>query len=329
MPTLSELFAIIGFVALLAMVIIDFYLQYLAAQTGRKRAIITRFTIALVAAIVTFGGSCSSNKQRSRDEQAQREHRERLEAKLAESVNVQTQLKVQLDATKKEYDKILLAVTTNSASNPSLLAALAQKKGHFCIPRTDNIDIGSFVSELNERRDLSVLNKKRNHLKAIEDEKILFAPNLKMSDYNVRAFITALDKISGASLSTDFTSMPSLDTICTGPNDKISEYDNVVVPIADVKVGTNLLWKCYILRKNNTMQGYDNNFPLLIIARQQTGASTNVLVTRFTADLNIPERLIEEPITTENYKNAVDTALRGLIAVDSEALSMFSPNVNH
>ena len=78
MPTLSELFAIIGFVALLAMVIIDFYLQYLAAQTGRKRAIITRFTIALVAAIVTFGGSCSSNKQRSRDEQAQREHRERL-----------------------------------------------------------------------------------------------------------------------------------------------------------------------------------------------------------------------------------------------------------
>lgn len=225
----------------------------------------------------------------------------------------------------EEYGKILMNLATNPTPNPALLSALAQAKERFKVIDTDDPDLKMWASELKNKRDLQLLRRQQERLKAVDEEKIFIAPSLPIWNYTMKTFVTMLDtlaKRTGANLSSGFTSLPSIDILCPGPTDQKGPFDDLSFHVADISIRTNLAWNCRIIRKNNMLQFCSGQKPTLIIERRSTNGIETVQVYASGASLFLPGDLpIGEQFSASDYKTNINAVLRGLIAAAEKEFS--------
>ena len=313
---------------LLLALLYDYKLQYISParqQRQHKKISKFRYFVVFLAGILGIGASLIGEWQTGKENRANVQYRQEQEARELGFSNQVVQLQAQLKDVETKYDRILTILATNSAPNPALLSALAQAREQFRIIDAGILDLESWKSDLTQQLDTIRNLQERSAI--IEEEKIFIAPSIPMWDYAVKSFIAKLSGIAqqaGLSFSTDFTSLPSLDELCTLPIDK--PYGTICFHVATISVGQDLSWTCTIGRQNDMLGIQAREFPKLLFDHSSADGAHYMELSLKQTDLFLPKQpQITEPMPATNYEPVVDRFLRLYIAAEASALKGSAP----
>lgn len=266
-----------------------------------------------------------------RSEQGMREAAFRQEQRARETMfnNQVASLAEQQSALVKEYDRILMGLATNGPANPALIASLASAKEKYVSVDSEMMNLKSWVAELGNRRDLAVLQAEQESQKNLAEDKEYIAPYLALWDYAMKRLFTDINAIAdrdGATLSTEYRGLPTLDELCTQQVADMG-WNEKRFPIATLTFSSNTSWKCdcSVVRIGNMRGGHvlADRRPRLLI-ECQAGTETHTLVLwEYQATLYLPgSPPLNEPLSSDDFKKGVDRIIRNLIAAEAEALGI-------
>jgi hypothetical protein len=316
-------------------------LEYLPSKTkAHKKITRGKYLILFCAAVLGLAAQIYDGLERSKIERQEQEYRSqqksreeafREERRISEDTFKQKVDKISAlqESQIKEYDKILMALATNSTPNPVLLTSLANAKENSQRIDEGVMDINAWMSELGNKRDLIILRNEQARLKGIEDDKVYLSPYLPFWDYTAQRLLNMLDEIArqkNVKLVSDYGGLPSLDTLL---NISMNNEDYVWkdFKLAKVTLGTNDAWTCQfkVSRASNMRQaGINPDWrPRFIVECTSTNSHPTLILWRTRSMLLLPgSPLIIEDISGPDFKKGVDTALRNLIANEAEVLGL-------
>lgn len=329
-------------ILLIWLVNINYKLEIKKAKgADEKKSISRKRVILFIAGVVSLTATARDDWQSSQREKQEQQYRAgqitretafRKEQRVRENeFNKEiARLSEQQASVSKEYNKILMALATNSTPNPALIESLAIAKERSSTVNAGIMDLKGWVAELGDKRDLAILRAEQERLDNIDKDKAYIAPFLPVWDYTERRLVEMLNEVAhmqGCTIKSNFSGLPSMDELCSDKKLPVASWEDF--KLAEITLGTNPLWTCHLRISKPTsaqmrhLAPLREHHPYLAVEFNNTNGIYSARVARTHARLILPEALpIIEELDENDFRKGVDAILRNLIAAEAEVLGI-------
>ncbi len=310
------------------LVVVQNYLNHLLshdvteAQTIRhervkrnlRRVVVISAIVASVAAVI----SAISNHQKERRAE---DSQSNLTGKVQSLTNDNKDLK-------KAVGDLMLAMASKPALDLSTRSEILEAKRKFDIGDTNGQDLDALVAAWSNKLARLQLKHEEDQVKNTEQQKESLTPSLPIWEYTIRKLQTILvgcTKPNGVTVQSDFTSLPSTDTLCEGYGGKpcagCRDFD-----VCEISLSTNSAWNCKCSIRIPDRTGIGGGPARLGIVCNSKNRSDRLwvfieygtLITELHT-IDCDDCLERNPVS--EYTNSVDAALDGLIAAQAGELA--------
>jgi hypothetical protein len=294
----------LGFYILLAFlvvaqIVLDYLVKFVVRDGRTLIHKISRRTLACVTlAVLLFG----LFKEEQKDRKAQ--------AKDREAAEYATNLVVEVGRVHSEDSNLLMQVQSLTATNGEMrsqICDLTKAIGDLLLANASKpeIDLGTRSEMLAIKKKLDVgdvctsdlaalvsvwsnklaqakIDREREHLKTIEQQKQLLAPSLDVWDYAIRRFQAKLAGYLGSShrkVVSDYAGVPALESLCPGSTGD-NRWPGIDTNVCEITIGTGSNWTCNCWIERDTCSGWcDSNPTRLKLESRWSGGSETLTVT--------------------------------------------------
>ncbi len=302
----------LGPLLLLLNVIHDYQLKHIAPDPKSPEHTKTskrKFLILIIAGLLGLTGVVFEDIKKSKDDK----ERVRVEKENTEKLNKKVDaLNANQENNSQEFQKILIALATNSPPSPAVRLAIAQAEAHFEANSSNiaELNLKSLVSEYEMKKTLVEADKALARQKALEEFKETSVPVFNYSITALHTMLSGIAQDSKEKVVLDFNGIP--DSLTSN-----------ITHVGSVRMGTNSAWcfDCSVARYGE-INPFTPTRLRITSAKNRLSLWIYVRMGRVFVDLKVDDQSTSpEQCLLKDFKGTVESKLKTLIAANAHKIA--------